>query len=158
MPTVPTMNEAGIAGYDFAAWTGYLAPAGKPRETIAKLVGADSEKEIVFTSGATESDNLAIKGVAHQYRDRGNHIITAKTEHKAVLDTCKRLEREGFQVTYLDVDTQGRVTPEVNPNGAMENIAVSRSWPSSPLTSEGCHPRSTPSNVAPMRSIALRLR
>jgi cysteine desulfurase len=82
------------------------------RERIKNLIGAKSEKEIVFTSGATESDNLAIKGAAHQYKDRGNHIITAKTEHKAVLDTCKRLEREGFVVTYLDVDTQGRVTPD----------------------------------------------
>ncbi|MFO0681790.1 MAG: IscS subfamily cysteine desulfurase [Sandaracinus sp.] len=82
------------------------------RERVKLLLGAHSEKEIVFTSGATESDNLAIKGVAHQYKDRGNHIITAKTEHKAVLDTCKRLEREGFAVTYLDVDTQGRVTPD----------------------------------------------
>jgi cysteine desulfurase len=82
------------------------------RERIKSLIGAKSEKEIVFTSGATESDNLAIKGVAHQYKDRGNHVITAKTEHKAVLDTCKRLEREGFVVSYLDVDTQGRVTPD----------------------------------------------
>ncbi len=82
------------------------------RERLKNLIGAHSEKEIVFTSGATESDNLAIKGVAHQYKDRGNHIITAKTEHKAVLDTCKRLEREGFAVTYLDVDTKGRVTPD----------------------------------------------
>ncbi len=82
------------------------------RERLKILIGAHSEKEIVFTSGATESDNLAIKGVAHQYKDRGNHIITAKTEHKAVLDTCKRLEREGFVVTYLDVDPKGRVTPD----------------------------------------------
>jgi cysteine desulfurase len=82
------------------------------REQIKKLIGAHSEKEIVFTSGATESDNLAIKGVAHQYKDRGNHIVTVKTEHKAVLDTCKRLEREGFQVTYLDVDSKGQITPD----------------------------------------------
>jgi cysteine desulfurase len=82
------------------------------RERVKLLIGAHSEKEIVFTSGATESDNLAIKGVAHQYKDRGNHIITAKTEHKAVLDTCKRLEREGFAVTYLDVDTKGQLTPD----------------------------------------------
>jgi cysteine desulfurase len=80
------------------------------REQIASLIGAN-EKEIVFTSGATESDNLAIKGVAGFYKDKGNHIITCRTEHKAVLDTCKRLEREGFQVTYLDVDKQGRVDP-----------------------------------------------
>ena len=81
------------------------------REQIASLIGA-SEKEIVFTSGATESDNLAIKGVADFYKDKGNHIITCRTEHKAILDTCKRLEREGFEVTYLDVDKQGRVDPE----------------------------------------------
>jgi cysteine desulfurase len=81
------------------------------REQIAALIGA-SEKEIVFTSGATESDNLAIKGVADFYKDKGNHVITCRTEHKAVLDTCKRLEREGFQVTYLDVDKAGRVSAE----------------------------------------------
>src|SRR3954467_12982149 len=70
------------------------------REQIAKLIGA-AAKEIIFTSGATESDNLAIKGVAEMYREKGNHIITAVTEHKAVLDTCKRLEQDGFRVTYL---------------------------------------------------------
>jgi cysteine desulfurase len=69
------------------------------RERIAKLVGATT-KEIIFTSGATESDNLAIKGVAEMYREKGNHIITAVTEHKAVLDTCKRLEKNGYRVTY----------------------------------------------------------
>jgi cysteine desulfurase len=99
------------------------------RERVKDLLGAHSEKEIVFTSGATESDNLAIKGVAHQYKDRGNHIITAKTEHKAVLDTCKRLEREGFQVTYLDVDTQGRVTPDdVKKALTDKTILVSLMW------------------------------
>ena len=82
------------------------------RETIAKLIGARSGKEVVFTSGATESDNLAIKGVASFYKSKGNHIITCKTEHKAVLDTCKRLEREGFVVTYLDTDKEGRVSAE----------------------------------------------
>ena len=82
------------------------------RAQVAKLIGASSEKEIVFTSGATESDNLAIKGVAHFYKEKGDHIITAKTEHKAVLDTCKRLEREGFRVTYLDVDQKGQVSPD----------------------------------------------
>lgn len=82
------------------------------REQVAKLLGAKSEKEIVFTSGATESNNLAIRGVALQYRDKGNHIITAKTEHKAVLDTCKRLERDGFEVTYLDVDSKGQISPD----------------------------------------------
>jgi cysteine desulfurase len=81
------------------------------REQVGALIGA-SGKEIVWTSGATESDNLAIKGVAEFYRDKGNHIVTAQTEHKAVLDTCKRLEKDGFEVTYLPVDKEGRVTPQ----------------------------------------------
>jgi len=78
------------------------------RADVAALVGADP-KEIIWTSGATESDNLAIKGAAHFYKKRGNHIITLKTEHKAVLDTCRQLEREGFAVTYLDVQANGLV-------------------------------------------------
>src|SRR5450432_4142814 len=78
------------------------------RERIAKLIGATT-KEIVFTSGATESDNLAIKGVAEMYREKGNHIITAVTEHKAVLDTCKRLEKYGYRVTYMPVQKDGLV-------------------------------------------------
>jgi cysteine desulfurase len=78
------------------------------RERIAKLVGATT-KEIIFTSGATESDNLAIKGVAEMYREKGNHIITAVTEHKAVLDTCKRLEKYGYRVTYMPVQKDGLV-------------------------------------------------
>jgi len=78
------------------------------RERIAKLIGANT-KEIIFTSGATESDNLAIKGVAEMYREKGNHIITQATEHKAVLDTCKRLEKYGFRVTYLPVQKDGRI-------------------------------------------------
>ena len=81
------------------------------REQIADLINADS-REIVFTSGATESNNLAIKGAAHFYQKKGKHIITAKTEHKAVLDTCRQLEREGFEVTYLDPQVDGIVTPE----------------------------------------------
>ncbi len=80
----------------------------KGRERIAKLIGA-SAKEIIFTSGATESDNLAIKGVAEMYREKGNHIITQTTEHKAVLDSCKRLEKHGFRVTYLPVQKDGRI-------------------------------------------------
>ena len=81
------------------------------RDQVAALIGA-SGKEIVWTSGATESDNLAIKGAAEFQKDRGNHIVTAQTEHKAVLDTCKRLEKEGFDVTYLPVAHDGRVTAE----------------------------------------------
>jgi cysteine desulfurase len=80
------------------------------REQVGSLIGA-SGKEIVWTSGATESNNLAIKGAAEFNRDRGNHIITAQTEHKAVLDTCKRLEKQGFDVTYLPVEQDGRVNP-----------------------------------------------
>jgi cysteine desulfurase len=78
------------------------------REQVAALIGADP-REIVWTSGATESDNLALKGAAHFYRSKGRHIITVKTEHKAVLDTCRELEREGFEVTYLDVQENGLV-------------------------------------------------
>ncbi|APR99843.1 IscS subfamily cysteine desulfurase [Pajaroellobacter abortibovis] len=82
------------------------------REKIASLIGAQSEKEIIFTSGATESDNLALKGVAEFYKDRGDHIITTSIEHKAVLDTCKRLEKKGYRVTYLKVDREGLVDPD----------------------------------------------
>lgn len=82
------------------------------RNHIADLIGADS-REIVFTSGATESDNLAIKGAAHFYQTKGKHIITCKTEHKAVLDTCRQLEREGFEVTYLEPKTDGLLDLEV---------------------------------------------
>ena len=78
------------------------------REQIAKLIGATA-KEIIFTSGATESNNLAIKGVAEMYREKGDHIITAATEHKAVLDTCKRLEKYGTKVTYLPVQADGLI-------------------------------------------------
>jgi cysteine desulfurase len=81
------------------------------REQVAALIGA-SGKEIVWTSGATESDNLAIKGAAEFNKERGNHIVTAQTEHKAVLDTCKRLEKEGFDVTYLPVAADGRITAD----------------------------------------------
>src|SRR5207253_2205139 len=81
----------------------------KARKQIADLIGANA-KEIVFTSGATESDNLAIKGVAEMYREKGNHIITAVTEHKAVIDTCKHLEKNGYRVTYLPVQKDGRIS------------------------------------------------
>jgi cysteine desulfurase len=80
----------------------------KARQQIANLIGANA-KEIIFTSGATESDNLAIKGVAQMYRDKGDHIITVVTEHKAVIDTCKRLEKDGFRVTYLPVGKDGLI-------------------------------------------------
>lgn len=81
------------------------------RKQVADLISAAS-KEIVFTSGATESDNLAIKGVAEMYYERGDHIITVVTEHKAVLDTCKKLEKRGFKVSYLPVGSDGLITPE----------------------------------------------
>ena len=78
------------------------------RKQVAELVGANP-KEIVWTSGATESDNLAIKGVAHFHQKKGKHIVTSKTEHKAVLDSCRQLEREGFEVTYLDPEPNGLI-------------------------------------------------
>lgn len=81
------------------------------RNQVADLINADP-REIVFTSGATESDNLAIKGVAHFYHKKGKHIITSKTEHKAVLDTCRQLEREGFEVTYLEPESNGLIPLE----------------------------------------------
>ncbi|SEA36774.1 IscS subfamily cysteine desulfurase [Paraburkholderia sartisoli] len=82
------------------------------RENVAALVNADP-REIIWTSGATESDNLAIKGAAHFYKSKGKHIITVKTEHKAVLDTCRELEREGFEVTYLNVKDDGLIDLDV---------------------------------------------
>src|SRR6202521_3939521 len=84
----------------------------KARKQIADLVGA-TPKEIVFTGGATESNNLALKGVAEMYAEKGNHIITAATEHKAILDTCKRLEKEGFRVTCLPVQAAGLIDLEM---------------------------------------------
>src|SRR5207237_4943041 len=81
----------------------------KARKQIADLIGANA-KEIVFTSGATESDNLAIKGAAEMYREKGNDIITCVTKPKAVIDTCKRLEKEGYRVTYLPVHKDGRIS------------------------------------------------
>lgn len=89
------------------AW-GWEAEAAveKARAQVADLIGADP-REIVWTSGATESNNLALKGAAHFYKGKGKHIITVKTEHKAVLDTCRELERQGFEVTYMDVQPDG---------------------------------------------------
>ncbi len=80
----------------------------KAREDVARLINADP-REIIWTSGATESNNLALKGAAHFYAGKGKHIITVKTEHKAVLDTCRELERQGFEVTYLDVQENGLI-------------------------------------------------
>ena len=91
-------------------WAGEEA-VENARTQVASLIGA-TPKETIFTSGATESDNLMIKGVAEMYREKGNHIITQAIEHKAVLDTCKRLEKDGFEVTYLPVQRDGRVDPE----------------------------------------------
>ena len=82
------------------------------RAEVARLIGARDPKEIVFTSGGTESDNLALKGAAEMYREKGDHIITTVIEHRAVLDTAKRLERQGFKVTYVPVDKDGVVDPE----------------------------------------------
>jgi cysteine desulfurase len=95
------------------AW-GWEAEAAveKAREDVAALIGADP-REIVWTSGATESNNLAIKGAAHFYKSRGKHLITVKTEHKAVLDTMRELERQGFEVTYLDVQEDGMLSMDV---------------------------------------------
>ncbi len=90
-------------------WEGEEA-VGYAREQVATLINAEKPEEIVFTSGASESNNLALKGVAEFYKDKGSHIITTKVEHKAVLDTCKRLEKQGLTVTYLDVDKTGLVS------------------------------------------------
>lgn len=92
---------------------GWAAEAAveKARGEIAALVGADP-KEIIFTSGATESDNIAVLGTAEMYGEKGKHIVTTKIEHKAVLDPCKYLEKKGFEVTYLDVDSTGRISME----------------------------------------------
>jgi len=88
------------------------AAVDRAREQVAKLIGAVSPREIVFTSGATESDNLAIKGVAEAYREKGNHVITCVTEHKAVLDSCKVLAKHGFELTYLPVSADGLIDME----------------------------------------------
>jgi cysteine desulfurase len=93
------------------------------RKQIAKLIRCDA-KELVFTSGATESDNLALKGVAEMYKEKGNHIITSMTEHRAILDTCKALEKRGVEVTYLPVDKQGRVSPDDVRNAITEKTIL----------------------------------
>jgi cysteine desulfurase len=105
-----TENFGNAASRNHAfGWTAEKA-VEEARTKIAKLIGA-TEKEIVFTSGATESNNIAIKGAAEMYAEKGNHIITSPTEHKAVLDTCQYLETKGYQVTYLPVDQYGQVNP-----------------------------------------------
>lgn len=93
------------------------------RGQVAALLNADP-REIVWTSGATEADNLAIKGCAHFNQKKGKHIITSKIEHKAVLDTCRQLEREGFEVTYLDPDTEGFIQPEAVASAIREDTTV----------------------------------
>ncbi|HHQ4569696.1 cysteine desulfurase IscS [Aeromonas allosaccharophila] len=93
------------------------------RNQVAELIGADP-REIVFTSGATESNNLAIKGVAHFYASKGKHLITSKTEHKAVLDTCRQLEREGFEVTYLEPMPNGLFTLEMIENAMRDDTIL----------------------------------
>ena len=93
------------------------------RSHVANLVNCDP-REIVWTSGATEADNLAIKGVARFYKSKGNHIITSKIEHKAVLDPCRQLEREGFEVTYLDPDEGGIISPESIKDALQENTIL----------------------------------
>ena len=95
----------------------------KARGQLAKLIGAD-EKEVIFTSGATESNNLAIRGVAEFYKDRKNHVVTTVTEHKCVLDTCRHLEQSGFEVTYLPVQKNGLVDLEVLRNAITDRTVV----------------------------------
>lgn len=106
---IEVFGNASSRNHEFG-WTAEAA-IEKARKQVAQLIQA-SEKEVIFTSGATESNNLAILGVAELYREKGNHIITNTIEHKAVLDTCHHLEKSGYEVTYLPVDRYGRVDPE----------------------------------------------
>src|SRR5260370_17133516 len=110
MPSFPWTFGTGESRNHSFGWEAEKA-VEKAREQIAKLIGATA-KEIIFTSGATESNNVALKGIAEMYRERGNHIITQVTEHKAVLDTCKKLEKQGFRVTYLPVQADGLIDIE----------------------------------------------
>lgn len=93
------------------------------RGQVAQLIGAES-REIVWTSGATEANNLALKGVAHSYKQKGRHIITSMIEHKAVLDPCKQLELDGFEVTYLQPSSDGLITPEQVANALREDTIL----------------------------------
>lgn len=93
------------------------------REQVAQLIGAEP-KEIIFTSGATESDNLALKGIFEMYAAKGNHIITLKTEHKAVLDTCKHMEKLGATITYLDVKEDGLIDLKELENALLPNTIL----------------------------------
>lgn len=93
------------------------------RNQIADLIGADA-REIIFTSGATEADNLAVKGAAHFYKSKGRHIVTCKTEHKAVLDTCRQLEREGYEVTYLSPKNNGLIDLDAFQSALRDDTAV----------------------------------
>lgn len=99
------------------------AAVEEARSQVAELVNADP-REIIWTSGATEADNLAIKGCGHFNREKGRHIITSKIEHKAVLDTCRQLEREGFEVTYLDPDADGIIKPQVVADAIREDTTL----------------------------------
>ena len=118
---IETFGNAASRNHSFG-WQAEEA-VEKARKQIADLIGATS-KEIVFTSGATESNNLALKGVAEMYAEKGNHIITAATEHKAILDTCKRLEKSGVRVTYLPVQTNGLVDLEMLANAITDKTIL----------------------------------
>ncbi len=108
---IPYFNEVfgNAASIDHEFGYAGLQAVNHSREKVAKAIGAKSADEIVFTSGATESDNLALLGVAEKYEDKGKHIVTCVTEHKAILDTCKYLEKKGWEITYLDVDKFGLI-------------------------------------------------
>src|SRR5215203_5193075 len=111
MPPYFTQHFGNAASRNHSFGWAAEAAVDHARTQIASLMGGDG-KEIVLTSGATESNNLAIKGAASFLKKQGNHIITVETEHKSVLDTCKRLQREGFEVTYLTPAKDGLVTPD----------------------------------------------
>ncbi len=116
-------GNAASANHQFG-WTAQTA-VEKSRKVLGSFIGAPG-KDIVFTSGATESNNLALFGVAETYREKGNHIVTTQTEHKSVLDSCVELEKRGFKITYLEVDSFGRVTAEqINKALTPQTILVS---------------------------------